>query len=166
MLVDGCASGCVPSTRYDGRRPNDIRKPKTETDLNITGTVVPAGTYSLFTIPEPDKWTLIISRKSTGGEMQYPGESEDLARIPMKTEHVSQTVDPFTISLESAAPAQLCLAWPKFVIKRPKRKLSALKSVSPMTRSALHFESGWVPVVPAAALGADEESSPACHPVG
>ncbi len=23
----GCGSGCVPSTRYDGRQPNSIRKP-------------------------------------------------------------------------------------------------------------------------------------------
>src|SRR6478609_8610578 len=31
-------------------------------DLFINGTLLPAGTYSLFTIPANDKWTIIINK--------------------------------------------------------------------------------------------------------
>ena len=39
MLVDGCGSGCVPSTSYDGRRPNSIRKPPCIRSLGWSGFV-------------------------------------------------------------------------------------------------------------------------------
>lgn len=97
---------------------------KTETDLDVNGKTVPAGSYSLFTIPEAEKWTLIISKKTSNEGMPYPGESEDLTRVPMKVEHPSQVIDQFTITLEpprpsqlttlgvgGPTPAQLCLAW-------------------------------------------------------
>jgi Protein of unknown function (DUF2911) len=97
---------------------------KTEASLDVNGTAVPAGTYSLFTIPDPDKWTLIISKKTSDRGMPYPGEGEDLARVAMTVDHPSQVVDPFTITLEpprpsgmttvgagGPAPARLCIAW-------------------------------------------------------
>ena len=33
----------------------------TSADITVGGTAVPAGSYTLFTIPEKDKWTLILS---------------------------------------------------------------------------------------------------------
>lgn len=97
---------------------------KSEADLDVNGTTVPAGTYTLFTIPDTDKWTLIISKKISDREMPYPGESEDFARVAMMVDHPSQMVDPFSITLEppkpsqlmtlgvgGPTPARLCLAW-------------------------------------------------------
>jgi len=34
-LVDGCTSGCVPSTSYDGRRPDGIGKPALHHKLGL-----------------------------------------------------------------------------------------------------------------------------------
>src|SRR4051812_36118601 len=85
----------------------------TETDLDIGGTTVPAGKYTLYALPEADKWTLIISKKTGQWGIPYPGESDDLARIPMKVSKTAKTVDPFTISLnkQGADAATLTLAW-------------------------------------------------------
>jgi hypothetical protein len=85
----------------------------TETDLDVGGTKVPAGSYTLYAIPTADKWTLIISKKTGQWGIPYPGESEDFARIPMHAEKSSKTVDPFTISLDKKGSneAALKMAW-------------------------------------------------------
>ena len=58
-----------------------------DTDLSIGGEDVPAGSYTLFTIPAAEKWTLIISKKTDGPGIPYP-EGEDLLRVDM---HVAKT---------------------------------------------------------------------------
>jgi hypothetical protein len=74
----------------------------TTADLNIGGATVPAGTYTLFAIPDKDKWTLIISKKTGEWGTQYPGPSEDLARIDMKVSQLPSPVENFTISFDKS----------------------------------------------------------------
>src|ERR1700676_2085359 len=74
----------------------------TTADLNIGGTTVPAGTYTLFATPDKDKWTLIISKKTGEWGTQYPGSSEDLARIDMKASQLPSPVENFTISFDKS----------------------------------------------------------------
>ena len=52
-------------------------------DVMVGSTHVPAGSYTLFTVPGKDKWTLIISKKTGEWGTDYPGEKEDLARVEM-----------------------------------------------------------------------------------
>src|SRR5258707_14184602 len=56
----------------------------TATDLMVGGNKVPAGSYTIFTIPNPDKWTLIISRKTDEWGSPYPVPEDDLVRLEMK----------------------------------------------------------------------------------
>lgn len=72
----------------------------TTADLKVGGTDVPAGNYTLFAIPEADKWTLVISKKTGEWGTAYPGPSEDLARIPMKVSATSGPVENFTIAFD------------------------------------------------------------------
>lgn len=74
------------------------------TALDIAGTKVPAGNYTLFTIPAQKQWTLIISKKTGEWGTDYPGPGQDLARIPMRVEELSRPVEQFTISFEKASP--------------------------------------------------------------
>jgi hypothetical protein len=90
---------------------NEATTLKTEGDLTIGGAEVPAGTHALFSIPESDRWTLIISKKPGGGELPYPGQAEDLARVAMKVEHPSQVIDPFTITFRAATSQQTTDTW-------------------------------------------------------
>lgn len=82
-------------------------------DLDVGGTPVSAGSYTLYALPEADKWTLIISKKTGQWGIPYPGEEFDLARIPMKSGKNDAFLDQFTISFEnkSGNKADLVLAW-------------------------------------------------------
>lgn len=62
--------------------------------------MVPAGSYTLFTIPNKDKWVLIISKKTGEWGTDYPGPSNDLARVDMKVSTQSSPVENFTISFD------------------------------------------------------------------
>ena len=74
----------------------------TDTDLNVGGTTVPAGKYTMFAVPNADKWQLVISKKTGEWGTAYPGPSEDLARIDMKVSKLPSSLENFTISLEHA----------------------------------------------------------------
>lgn len=60
-------------------------------DVMIEGQKVEAGTYSLYTIPREDEWTIIINNKLSWGT-QYD-KSEDVLRVnvePTKGKHMEQ----------------------------------------------------------------------------
>jgi hypothetical protein len=81
-------------------------------DVMVGSAHVPAGSYTLFTVPGRDKWTLIISKKTGEWGTDYPGEKEDLARVEMKAGTASAPVENFTISFEKAGKeCNLKLAW-------------------------------------------------------
>lgn len=84
----------------------------TSGDVMVGGTHVPAGSYTIFTVPNKDKWTLVISKKTGEWGTDYPGEKEDLARVDMKAGTSSAPVENFTISLDKGAKGcTLKLAW-------------------------------------------------------
>ena len=70
------------------------------TNLNVGGKDVPAGSYTIFTVPKADGWTLVISKKTGEWGTDYPGEKEDLARAPMSVSKTSGPVENFTIGFE------------------------------------------------------------------
>jgi len=72
------------------------------TDLMVGGKHVPAGSYTLFTIPNQDKWTLIISKKTGEWGIPYPGADGDLARVDMKVSPTSAPVENFTIAFDKS----------------------------------------------------------------
>ena len=55
-----------------------------------------AGSYSLYTLPAENKWTLIIN-KMTGQFHTYYPEDQDLAKLPMTIERLSTPVEQLTI---------------------------------------------------------------------
>jgi len=75
----------------------------TTSDLTVGGTPVPAGNYTLFTIPNKDKWVLILSKKTGEWGTNYPGPSNDLARIDMKVSTLPSPVEDFTISFDKTS---------------------------------------------------------------
>src|SRR6266436_1468585 len=72
-------------------------------DLMVGGSHVPAGSYTIFTIPNKDKWTLIISKKTGEWGTDYPGPSEDLARIDMKASTLPAATENFTIAFDKTS---------------------------------------------------------------
>jgi hypothetical protein len=72
----------------------------TTADLDVGGTTVPAGSYTIFTVPEADKWTLIVNKKTGEWGIPYKYESDELARIPMKVSTLPSKVEDFTIAYD------------------------------------------------------------------
>lgn len=71
----------------------------TDKALEMGGTTIPAGTYSLFTLPQEDGAKLIVN-KQTGQWGTKHDEAQDLARIDLKKDTTDQAVDQFTIAVE------------------------------------------------------------------
>src|SRR5262249_52948049 len=75
----------------------------TSADLMVGGQHVPAGKYTIFTIPNKNEWTLVISKKTGEWGIPYPGQADDLVRVPMKAGATSGAVENFTIALDKGA---------------------------------------------------------------
>ena len=75
----------------------------TTSDLMVGGTHVSAGSYTIFTIPNKDKWTLIINKKTGEWGIPYKYESDELARVDMKVSSTSSAVENFTIAFDKTA---------------------------------------------------------------
>jgi len=90
--------GLVPFNEVWRLGANEATTFDTTADLTIAGKEIPAGNYTLFAIPTLNRWTLIISKKTGEWGIPYPGESFDLARVPMTVSHLPANVESFTIS--------------------------------------------------------------------
>jgi len=75
----------------------------TTTDLVVGGKSVPAGSYTLFVIPNADKWTLIINKKTGEWGIPYKYENDELARVDMKLSTPPSSVENFTIAYDKTA---------------------------------------------------------------
>ena len=73
-----------------------------DADVNVGGKAVPAGSYTLFTLPNPDKWSLIISKQTGEWGIPYPGESFELGRVPMKLSKLPSPLENFTIAFDQS----------------------------------------------------------------
>jgi hypothetical protein len=84
----------------------------TKQPLDIGGTTVPAGSYSIYTLPEANGAKLIVNKQTGQWGTKYD-EKQDLARIDMKKEAASQPVDQFTIAVEKnpAGGGNLKMTW-------------------------------------------------------
>ena len=89
--------GLVPYGQVWRTGANEATTFVTDTDVTIGGKDVPAGSYTLFTTPNQDKWTLVISKKTGEWGIPYPGEGDDLARVDMQVSKTPSPVENFTI---------------------------------------------------------------------
>ncbi len=74
----------------------------TEEAIDLGGTAIPAGTYSLFLQPEEQGGAKLIVNKQTGQWGTKYDEKQDLARIELKKEAAPAPADQFTISIEKS----------------------------------------------------------------
>lgn len=104
--------GIVPFGKIWRTGANAATQLITNRDLVIGGKSVPAGTYSLFTIPGPSAWTLIINRQHGQWGTQYdPGR--DLVRVPVAISHADTSLERFTITVQGdpSGTGSISFAW-------------------------------------------------------
>jgi len=84
----------------------------TDRDLRVGELLVPAGTYTLYTVPSPARWTLIVNRKTGQNGLLYDSAA-DLGRVDMTTEVLPRLTERLTITVEPARAGggALRIAW-------------------------------------------------------
>ena len=95
--------GLVPFGQVWRLGANEATEFTTTREIFINGQFLPAGTYSLFAIPEKDKWTMIINKElGQWGSYNY-NESKDVRRFDITTRMLPGDLvyEPFTISIEN-----------------------------------------------------------------
>lgn len=102
--------GLVPYGRVWRTGANAATTFVTDVDLDVGGTRVPRGTYTLYTIPTATGWTLIVNRQTGQWGTQYEA-ARDLARIPMRVSTLRAPVEQFTVALERGAAGAGTLAF-------------------------------------------------------
>ena len=94
----------------------------TPVDLTIGGATVPAGMYTLWTLPTPTGWQLIINKLTGEWGTEYHTE-QDLVRVDAKVETLPMAVEQFTIAFEPpAAPTVLTFTWDRTKVSVPVAK--------------------------------------------
>jgi Protein of unknown function (DUF2911) len=84
----------------------------TTSDVVVGGKTVPTGSYTIFTIPAVDKWTLIINKKTGEWGIPYKYESDELARVDMNVSKLPAPVENFTIAFyKSGRGCALQMEW-------------------------------------------------------
>ena len=83
-----------------------------ESLIAVEKTNIPAGSYTIFTVPNPNKWTLIINKHTNEWGIPYKYESEELARVPMSVTKLSSAVESFTISFDqTGGSCMMHMSW-------------------------------------------------------
>ncbi len=89
-------------------------------DVVFGGKAVKAGTYSLFTIPNEGKWTIILSTaKNVWGAYMYD-KSEDVVRVEGKVSQLPKSTEAFSIAFDGEGEAfNMYLGWGKIAVTLP-----------------------------------------------
>lgn len=114
------ADGLVPLGKLWRTGANARTKISFSTDVMIGGTKVPAGTYSILSIPGKEEWTVIFSSNTTSGAGAYK-EENDVARVKVAAQELPFSVETFTIGFNNVQPtsADLMIYWDTVLVSVP-----------------------------------------------
>jgi hypothetical protein len=93
--------GVVPYGEVWRTGANAATQFRTDKALDFSGTVVPPGFYTLWTIPSPTGWKLIVNGETGQWGTAHKAE-KDLYTIDMKVTPLPSPVERFTISVDGA----------------------------------------------------------------
>jgi DUF2911 family protein len=87
----------------------------TSAPITLAGLSLPAGAYSLWTVPRRTGVDLIVNKQTGQWGTEY-SRAQDLGTAPMKTDSVAPPVDKFTIAIEpgDTRHGTLAMAWGTF----------------------------------------------------
>lgn len=88
--------------------------------VKIGGTKVKKGRYTLYCIPNPDKWIIIINKDTDSwGSFKYD-QAKDLLRITVPVQKQAESLESFVMAFDKMPTgAGLIIAWDNFKIVLP-----------------------------------------------
>ncbi len=111
--------GLVPFDRIWMPGADEATIFRTDKALEFGSVHVPAGAYSLYTLPSEKNWQLIINRQTGQWHTEYD-QSQDLARIPMRMEPLSPPVEQLLIqAVPKDGGGALELRWERTLVYAP-----------------------------------------------
>jgi len=93
-----------------------------QSDVTFGGEHVPAGLYSLFTIPGEFSWTIILNEQLGQWGLRGYDSEHDIARVVVQVTETEEPVEGFTIRFqetEEDADIQLNIAWERTSVSVP-----------------------------------------------
>jgi hypothetical protein len=121
-------SDAVPFGKIWRTGANEPTMIHTTGPISVAGIRIPAGSYSLYTVPGPAEWEIIVNRSITqwGEESNYTDvlKTQEVGRAKVKAEAVTPAVEMFTIRTDppSGDATALVLEWEKTSVKVPVGK--------------------------------------------
>jgi hypothetical protein len=94
--------GLVPFGEVWRTGANEATTFVTSADVRVGGKTVPAGSYTIFTVPTADKWTLIINKTTGEWGIPYKYEGAELARVDMHVSKLPAPLENLTISYDKS----------------------------------------------------------------
>lgn len=91
-------------------------------DAKIGGDELEAGTYSLFTIPGEEEWTVIFNEKLNQWGSYFYDESADVARVTAKVSEEEPALEAFSIAFKEAGDqVHMVMGWGTTRVALPMR---------------------------------------------
>lgn len=96
---------------------NEATKIMFSDDVMVEGNPVPAGTYSLYTIPGETEWTIIINKALNWGDQHDP--KEDVVQFTVKPMKTGRLIETLTIHIGDVKDdgAMVYLAWENTMVR-------------------------------------------------
>ena len=100
----------------------------TKTDIAVIDKKLPAGTYSVWTEPKPESWSVMFNSEvpdwgvtlSSGGHETTRNPSTDVVRVEVPVMEMPSVMESFTIGFEEdMGQVYLSLAWDRTKVRVP-----------------------------------------------
>lgn len=92
----------VPWNRYWRTGANRATKIAVSHPLDFNGKILPAGEYSIFTMPSQAGWTMMFNKEANIWGTDY-NPANDILRVPMQVEQLREPVELMTIEVVSTS---------------------------------------------------------------
>lgn len=112
--------GLVPYNKVWRTGANEATEITLYEDMLVDGKPIEAGTYTLYTIPKKDEWTIIINNAiNVWGAFKYD-QTKDVLRTNVPSERTSAPVEVFSMAFQSMENgANLLMGWGNTFVEVP-----------------------------------------------
>ncbi len=123
----------VPWNKVWRTGANEATHFKTNFDMLLGGVPVPRGTYTLWTLPSPTGWKIILNKQTGQWGTRYD-ERQDYARFDAIVEQLEAPVETLTISFDATGKThgRLKLMWERTLVWTRFEKKDDIRPVSPL----------------------------------
>ncbi|MCO4292987.1 DUF2911 domain-containing protein [Solitalea sp. MAHUQ-68] len=100
---------------------NESTEVKFYKDVKIGDKIIAAGEYSLFTIPNKDKWTVILNAVNDKWGAYFYDKSKDVVRVEVPVKTPPAPIEVFTILFkdDNSNGAKMVMGWDNCYVELP-----------------------------------------------